>query len=318
MGGLDSQDVIVLDAQKKFLEYTTHGKARLLLKGKEARIYSRSPFAIILMRQMSVASMRRKSNMVAPRNFTDYFKEEKDVYVQNIADAQVSVDFPLGHGRTEGFLFAHNRDPLNLSQYIPFQAIKDSMDFRKMLSRRPPALQLLSKEEYESYFKKKASTMGLHTQEGKPDVDAAIDASEERRRRTADKNLRETVTDKDPEPIHEVVEKGSGPGGMPMFGERQRVAAKEMVSEDDVINPRILHLCNQVKAEIPEEERMPAKDLLDALQDVTNLKIDDYEHVRSHGFYKSVKKWAKQEMSKLATETERDDKEEAEDSASEE
>lgn len=245
--------------------------------------------------------------MPAPRNFTEYFKDEHDVYVQNLANAQVSCEFPLGNNRVEGFTFPHNRDPINLSQFIPFQAIKDSMDFRKMLSRRPPALQLLTQPEYEAYYKTRAQSSGLVNQDGEPDLDAAIDASEERRRRTADRNLREKVTDKTPEPIHEVIESGTGPKGATHFGERNRVAPKEIVSEDDIINPRVLHLCNQVKQEIPEEERMPAKDLLDELQSLPNLKLDDLEHIRAHGFYKAVKKWSKQKMSEMA------DKEEAKD-----
>ena len=247
------------------------------------------------------------------RNFTDHFKDEHDVYVQNVANAQVSCEFPLAPGRVEGFLFPHVRDPINLSQFIPFHAIKDSMDFRKLLSRRPPALQILTLEEYQAYYQDKAQRNGLVDNSGKPDIDAAIDASEERRRRTADRNLREPVTDKTPEPIHEIIEKGTGPGGIPHFGEKQRVASKEIVTEDDVISPRVLHLCNQVKSEIPEEERMPAKDLLEALQEIPTLTMDDYEHVRSHGFYNTVKKWDKQQMSTMAEKD--NEKEEAKTSA---
>ena len=242
--------------------------------------------------------------MPSPRNFTDYFKEERDVYVQNLANAQVSCEFPVGHGRSEGFTFPHNRDPINLTQYIPFEAIKQSMDFRKMLSRRPAALQLLSSDEFEAFYKKKASSMGLKDKDGNPDVDAAIDTSEEKRRRTADRNLREPIADKTPDPIHEVVEQGSGPGGAKFFGERERVAHGEMVTEDDVINPRILHLCNQVKSELDEKERMPGSELMEALQDIPQLTLDDYEHIRSHGFYSTVKKWSKKEAAKLATKTE--------------
>lgn len=245
--------------------------------------------------------------MPVPRNFTEYFKEERDVYVQNLANSQVSCDFPVGHNRTEGFLFPYNRDPINLTQHIPFEAIKQSMDFRKMLSRRPPALQLLTQEEFEAYYSKKANSMGLKDTDGKPDIDAAIDTTEEKRRRTADRNLREKVADRTPDPIHEVVESGTGPGGIPRFGERQRVAPHEMVTEDEIINPRILHLCNQVKNEIPEEERMPAKELLEELQSIPDLRLDDLEHIRAHGYYKSVKKWAKQQMTKLVEQEEEAD-----------
>lgn len=245
--------------------------------------------------------------MPTPRNFTEYFKDERDIYVQNLANAQVSCEFNLGPGRTEGFLFPNSRDPVNLTQHIPFEAIKQSMDFRKMLNRRPPALQLLDQKQYDSYFANKAKSMGLISSKGEPDIDAAIDATEERRRRTADRNLRERITDVEPEPIHEVVEKGSGPGGAAFFGERQRISHNDTIGEDEIINPRILHLCNQVKSEIPAEERMPASEFLDAIQDIPSLTLDDYEYIRAHGYYKTVKKWAKLESSKLAVEKEEEE-----------
>lgn len=236
---------------------------------------------------------------MAIRNFTEAFKEEKDVYVQNLADAQVSCEFPLGEGRVEGFTFRHSRDPVNLTQHIPFGAIKNSMDFRKMLSRRPPALQLLTQKEYEAYYSKKAKARGLVNHDGEPDIDAAIDTAEERRRRTSDRNMREFVSDKKPDPIHEVVERGTGPGGAARFGERNRVAHPDVVAEDEVINPRVLHLCNQVKAELDEEEKMSAQELLESLQDIPTLSLDDLEHIRAHAYYKTVKRWAKNEMSKV-------------------
>jgi len=179
-----------------------------------------------------------------------------------------------------------------------------------MLSRRPPALQLLTEDEFDSYFTKQAKSKGLLDTDGTPDVDAAIDASEEKRRRTADRNMRENVTDRETSPIHEVTESGTGPGGAARFGERQRVSPSEIVAEDDVINPRVLHLCNQVKNEVPEEERMPAKDLLEEIQSIPELKLDDLEHIRAHGFYKTVKKWAKQAMTKLVEREEADDESE--------
>lgn len=244
---------------------------------------------------------------MAVKNFTEYFREERDVYIQNISNAQLSLEFNFGEGRVEGFTVPPSRDPINLSQHIPFIAIKNSMDFRKLLSRRPPVLNLLTQEEYEAYFAKKAKARNMMTDDGKPDIDAAIDASEERRRRTADKHLRENVTDSRPEPIHEVVEKGTGPGGAARFGEKQRVSPGEMIAEDEIINPRVLHLCNQVKAEVEEHERMPAAELLEALQEIPNMKIDDYEHIRAHGYYKSVKKWAKMETARLIQEQEQED-----------
>ena len=242
--------------------------------------------------------------MVAPKNFTEYFKGERDIYIQNISNSQLSLEFPVGPNRSEGFTVQPNRNPINLTQHLPFDAIKNSIDFRKMLARRPPALILLSEEEYNAYYSRMAESRGFKDGEGQPDVDAAIAAAEEKRVRTSDKNMRENVTDVAPEPIHEVVESGTGPGGATRFGERQRVASKVITSEDDLLNPRVIHLCNQVKSELDETERMPGHELLEELQAIPGLTLDDYEHVRAHGFYSSVKKWSKKQAAKVASETE--------------
>ena len=233
------------------------------------------------------------------RNFTDYFKAERDVFIQNISNAQLSLEFNMGEGRIEGFTVPATRDPINLTQHIPFNAIKNSMDFRKMLSRRPPVLHLLDEAEFTAYFAARAKSNNLVNEKGEPDVDAAMDMAEEKRRRVSDKSMRQSVTSETPKPIHTVTEKGTGPKGAKHFGERERVAPSDVIAEDEAINPRVLHLCNQVKQEVPEEERMSAAQLLEELQAIPQLSMDDLEHVRAHGFYKSVKKWAKQESSKL-------------------
>lgn len=304
-----SREVVVLDSKKKFLEYTTPANARWLLKIKKAEVFSVQPFTIILNYSVSVSSIRRETQMQAVRNFTNYFKDERDVFVQNIANAQVSCEFPIDNGQVEGFLFPPSKDPVNLTQHIPFESIKKSMDFRKMLSRRPPVLILLDFDEYKTYFAKKAKSLNLKDAEGNPNIDAAIDVSEDNRLRRANRNTRDYVTDEKPSPIHKVVERGSGPGGIPMeLGERQRVESFDGgVTEDEIINPRVLHLCNQVKAEIEEDERMPAIELLESLQGIPNLKIDDYEYIRAHAFYKTVKKWARQQSQEIATTHEDED-----------
>lgn len=247
---------------------------------------------------------------MAIRNFTQYFKEERDVYVQNISNAQLSLEFNMGEGRVEGFTIPVVRDPVNLTQHIPFSAIKNSMDFRKLLSRRPPVLILLNQDEYEAYYAKRAKSRNMMTVDGSPDIDAAIDVAEEKRRRTSDKMLRENVTNESPVPIHEVIEEGTGPGGATHFGERQRVSPGQLVSEDEIISPRVLHLCNQVKAELEDNQRMSAVDFLDALQEIPNLRIDDLEHIRAHGFYNTVKKWAKIQMKDLVEKQEEQEEQE--------
>lgn len=230
------------------------------------------------------------------RSYTEFFKEERDIYVQNVANGQVSVTFTTDSGAVESYLFPHNTDPVNLTQNFPFESIKNSIDLKKMLNRRPPAIVLMDEDEYLAYYAKKAASENLYKNEGGkkvPDVDAAIEHAEERRRGILS---REPLPDaQKPEPIHDIVEDGQ------RFGERRTVRAREIAGEDDVINPRVLHLCNQVNPQLPENQRAPAAEILNELKSLeSQLKLDDYEYIRSHGTYTSVKKWAKTQAAALA------------------
>lgn len=233
-------------------------------------------------------------------NFTQYFSYEREVFVQNVSNAQVSLQFDVGNGRFESWLFDPSPRPINLTQHFPFEIIKRSMEFRKMLSRRPPALVLVEEEEYKKMYAEVARERGLYKtvqEKGKqvkvPDVDAAIELSEDERRKIQAKEPLPNA--KAPqEPLHEVVEDD------PHFGGKKTVRARDMVMED-VINPRVLHLCNQVKSELSEQERMPASTLMQELKMLDGqLKIDDWEYIRAHGWYNTVKKLAKTRIAALA------------------
>jgi hypothetical protein len=213
-----------------------------------------------------------------------------------VSNAQVSVAFEVATGHVESLLFPNKRDPLNLTQYFPFGVIKNSMDFRKMLTRRPAALTLLSEAEYQVFYSNKAKEEGLFVKDGKkqvPDVEAAINLAEEERR--AYQNKAPLPNARPSEPLHDVVQDD------PHFGGKKEVRAHEQLQVEDVVNPRILHLCNQVKSELTDQEKMSANELLGELKSLrADLKMDDFEYIRAHGWYQSVKKWAKAAMADVA------------------
>jgi hypothetical protein len=126
---ISDQNVTVLDSASRFLEYTHPAVARKLLKEGAAVVWSRVPFAIKLTRAVSHPSYQRRAEMEVT-SYTQYFREEKEIYVQNVSNAQVSVAFEVATGHVESLLFPNKRDPLNLTQYFPFGVIKNSMDFR--------------------------------------------------------------------------------------------------------------------------------------------------------------------------------------------
>lgn len=277
------------------MENTHPAKARKLLKDGLATVWSQSPFIIKLKHVIEKPNYNRRAQM-ATVNFTEYFKDEKEIFVQNVADAQLSLQFDLGNGRVDGFVIPASPNPINLTQYFPFDAIKRSMDFRKMLTRRPPALIILSEEQFKSIYAGHAKDLGYFTKDAEgnkvPDIDKVIELADDER--AAIMSRRPLPDAKPPPPLHEVVEDGKH------LGEKKTVRTAEFVG-DDIINPRVLHLCNQVKAELQENERMPANQMMMELKSLSGqLKTDDWEYVRAHGYYNSVKKLAKQEIARIA------------------
>jgi len=219
-------------------------------------------------------------------NWTEFFKGVRDIYVQNVSNSQVSIEFETTPGNKVGYLFPRGRDPVNLTQSIPWEAIKASVDFRRMLNRRPQALQLMTEEEFLGYFRNKA------VQTNQP-VEQVMDEAFTRIQKI--QNKQDYVTDKAPEPIHKVVEDSKE------FGGKKRVESLDKIAEDEVLHPRILHLCQQVHAQLDDKEKMPAKELLNELEVLqSELKIDDWEHVRSHGYWKTVKNFARTQLEKFS------------------
>lgn len=273
-------EVLVLDAERRFLDYTHPATARKLLKEGKAVVYSRAPFAIQLNKAVEAPNrIKRKEKQMAITSFTRFFEKEQDIYVQNISNCQVSVQFNLGPGQSESYLFSPSKDPVNITQRIPFNAVKQSMDFRKMLNRTPPVLQVLDESEYQAFYARQAKSQGLKS------IEEAIQKAEEKAAAVrghvqlpdAPKPLK--TTDVHPEdedkPTH--------------------------VQEQDEVKPQILNLCLQVHASLEDQTRMPAQTFISELDNIPDLNMLDWEYVQSHGYYKSVKNLARKKIADLAT-----------------
>jgi len=212
-------------------------------------------------------------------NFTKFFEKDTDIYVSNISGCQVSVSFEVGPGHSEGYLFPNSKDPVNLTRHIPFSAIKQSIDLRKMINRSPPALRLMTEDEYTAYFANKAKSNDMS-------VDEALELAEARR--VAAQNhvpLPDAVAPKKNSEID--LEPGTS-------------TEITNVSEVDVINPRVLHLCLQVHPSVPDQSKMTAQAILAELDILEGLNMQDWDYITSHGYYKSVAKLGKKKVAELA------------------
>lgn len=234
--------------------------------------------------------------MAGVSNWTQWFKEEKDIYIQNISNTIVSMTFQVAPGVTEGFTLQNDRDPINLTDHIPFAAIKASTDFRKLMNRRPPVMIVLTQEEYEGYYARRQG------ETGKSAEDLRVEAIERQRKlQNRQMELSSKSLAQKPDPRDQQSDAPEGP----------------FITEDDIINPRIMHLMKQVAHDVPKDQKMSATELLQELDNLLpELKIDDLEYVRSKGHYKAVKKWAVQQEELLAGEGVDDEEEDVDETSS--
>ena len=222
-------------------------------------------------------------------NFTKFFAgEPRDVYLQNLSDKQLSLQFELPGGAVESFLVPAVKDPINLSQHIPWQAIVNSTDLRRMSTKRPAILNLMNEDQYREYYANKAKRYEILTDDGKPDIEKAIEVAETKANLI--RNHQPLPDAPDPKPIHDVVRDADG---------KQVAKPFEMAASEEICRPKILHLVNQVgNPKLEDKDRMPVKAFLEEVENLPNLTVDELEYILAHGYYKTVKKWAKAEMEK--------------------
>lgn len=274
--------VTVLNIKKQFIRYVHPAEARKLVSSGDAQVFSKSPFVIKMNVDYKATKMTAKQTV----NFTEYFSTERDVYVQNISNCQVSVLFEIGAGHSESYLFTNSKDPVNLTQEIPFSAIKSSMDIRKMLNRVPPALKLMTEEEYMAYYVKAADVRSM------ADANEAI-ADAAKRRVSAQNHI---PIDSISARVEEAEKEAKASGEKP---EQKKMA--ETAQHEDDINPRVLNLCLQVHPSLDDKDKISAQTFLVELDSINGLKMIDWEYVLAHGYYKTVKNAAKKRVAELAS-----------------
>ena len=212
------------------------------------------------------------TNVPAITNFTEYFREERDVYIQNKSNTQVSLQFETSPGRIDSVLIPRDKKPLNLTQMVPFKAIKESVDLRKMVNRTPPVLVLLTEEDFNAYYENLAAQAGTSAQ-------AAIADAHKTQRDLQDKRI---FTNPDPRTRKTLDEEAD---------ERK----DEPADPQDKVTARIVGICNSVGEDIPEKDRISANDMLEEIKDLDQgqaLTRADLEYLQGHGHYKAVKNWA--------------------------
>lgn len=316
--GFEPAEILVVDANMQFVEYVSPAVARRALKDGYVTVFRKQPFSVQLPPGVdrcpnTFAKARRakkegSNTMSNPRKFTDFFREEKDVYVKALVPGQVSLGFELSPGNFHGITVPFTGDPICLSDQVPWDAIKNSMDLRKLCNPRrmasggikPAAIELLTEEEVQDHWARKAKRRGMfkktptgelitdpNTNEPIPDIEAISapkitePVQRERLNRVPDGNSKSQEA-------------------MDAHSDIANVGKEGKIMMHDAIHPRVLHLCNEVSQAETDASRMSANELLDELERLGDLSEDSLNHILAFGYYKSVKTWATQMLAEVA------------------
>jgi len=281
MTDADNKNVMVTDEEWKFLESTREGKARKLLKTGKADLIAKDPPFIQLKKKVFIQDKKEKK-MNNLRSIDQYFKDQEEVYVQNVIGGIVSLTFHAQDGRVEPFTLPNDKRPVRLTDYIPKDMIRRSPDFRKLLMRRPPAIRLLTDEQYGTRLEKLAKTTKKSEDEIVNEVAEKLSL--------AQRKIPEPAKKKDTDPVMNTQNEPETPAQ----GVQSDVAIPGQA--DDGINPRILQIVGNCST--LAEERLKAEDAIAELENV-NLTLEDANYIVSSCQYKTVQTWAQKQIKKM-------------------
>lgn len=253
------------------LSYVHPARARNLVTNGRAFVKTKEPYTIKLARDPREDKMSNSRRVIT--NFTKYFEKKRDVYVQNLTNTQVSVQFQIAPGIIEGQLLPKSRHPLNLTQLVTFQAIESSMDIRKLVNRNPPALRLMDEKEYLEYYDELAKENSIDREEAIYNAHSYQNAL----------NNKKVFTNPTPDPKRLTLDQEA----------EERKAAPPDPQEK--LTARIIGMCNQVGDDVDKSQRLSARDMLDEIKTLDNnegLTLADLEYLQGKGYHKSVTKWA--------------------------
>lgn len=259
--------VKVLDSGDSFESYTHPANARKLVSAGSAFILSTTPFVI----KLRGVHSERKSKMIKSKivtNFTEMFKEETDIWVQNVGGTQISMQFVSPGGQVAAVLIPRSKKPFNLSTYVPFSALKNSRDLRQILNRRPARLIPLTTLEVDAYFEKLAK-------DRKSSVEHEIEQAFLEQSALMEHRAYVEPETEVPKPIAKQVKE-----------------AEAAVDPEEVVTPRIIGLIKSADKTQDASHRMGARQLKDELEvlvdEMTSADLDYIIQLAP----KSVSKWA--------------------------
>ena len=278
------------------------------------------PSNVTILNPVQEASARLSARKLG-FSWQEYFTNRPDgeCWVQNLTDMQISLDVEVAPNQTQSKLLPPTPDPVNLTEDYPFEILKKSSNFRKALAKRRngrPDFILLDAVQVEAYYKAKARHLNLVNPDGTEDIDRALEAAANTRRMLTTREVDgENISPQNafnfspPKSAQELIAIDLAARGVQTDGGiasnryqagGQRINGSQIMMQE-VINPRVLHLCQQVSPQVPEGQRMSFDAFKGTIEAMSpNLRIEDWQHIEAHGNWRAVKKMARERIAALA------------------
>lgn len=277
------QEVKVYGPNKVFVSYTHPARARALLAKGRAIILSIKPFKIQL-RDCVLEGVNPEREKTMTKNkkrpyvsFTELFKEEKDIWVQNVGKTQISLNFMTSPGVYVGKCLPRTSKPINLSQFVSFEAIKSSTDLKIILNRRPAKLLVLTDEEAQNIFNEMARANGTSMEK---EMDIAF----------------EEVTMLMDHIVPEVSESSEADHNLENMKRQAAGIENEPDAGDpqDIVTPKVIGLLERVGDDVPQLDKLGVRELREELEVISDeFTRADREYLKVNA-PKSIKKWVAQ------------------------
>jgi hypothetical protein len=236
------------------------------------------------------------------RSWTEFFREERDVWVKAIVPGQVSLEIRTANGRVEGIPpIQYTGDPICLTDLIPFSEVRNSTELRKLCNPRksprgtkPPALKLMTPEEAQDHFMQKARKKKLFLK----NADGSF-ATDENGEYIPDIEMARTPK----------MTASSVMSPLTIQDRTQTVEDMKNLSDDvpdarqsneikavDPVHPRVTYLLVTLKNAESNSDKPLADDLIDEFEALGQLNEETLEYIRTNCEYKSVVTWASENL----------------------
>lgn len=210
-------------------------------------------------------------------------KTDKGVWAKSIAKKgrQVVIEVALDNNKRFKIPPIVPGDPVCLSKYAPFHALKNCQD---LLQLAGTSIKLMTTAEARKYFDTKANLLKRTPAEVRAEAEAKERAFMRREKALSKADAESHLADLEPE-----------------------------VSEDDLISPQVLELVAEIggpvvvevgpgRRKVDDSKRLPAAQVLSRLFEIQeSLTQDDLLYIETRGYWPSVKKWAREQIATLVT-----------------